>query len=44
MYVIQNIFQKIAVTPEAFAPGGLVQSLHELCASFMEIRIEYENY
>ena len=26
MYVIQNILQKISVTPGAFAPGGLLQS------------------
>jgi hypothetical protein len=43
MYVIQNILQKISVTLGAFAPGGLLQSLHELCASFMEIRIEAVN-
>lgn len=30
MYVIQNILQKISVTPGAFALGGLVQSLHEI--------------
>ncbi len=30
MYVIQNILQKIMVTPGAFALGAPLQSLHEL--------------